>query len=36
MTGLDIASQQAPKQQLTLTARLNTSALDGRRGVVRL
>ena len=26
----------APKQQLTLTARLNTSALDSRRGVVRL
>jgi transitional endoplasmic reticulum ATPase len=26
----------APKQHLTLTARLNTSALDSRRGVVRL
>ncbi len=35
MTGLDVAGRPAPKQ-LTLTARLNTSALDSRRGVVRL
>ena len=31
-----MAERPAPKQQLTLTARLNTSALDSRRGVVRL
>ncbi|WP_414688486.1 AAA family ATPase [Mycobacterium sp.] len=40
MTGFDSGKFQAerpvPKQQLTLTARLNTSALDNRRGVVRL
>ena len=36
MTGFDVADRPAPKQQLTLTARLNTSALDSRRGVVRL
>ena len=31
-----MAERSAPQQQLTLTARLNTSALDSRRGVVRL
>ena len=31
-----MAERPVPKQQLTLTARLNTSALDNRRGVVRL
>ena len=40
MTGFDsgksAADRPALKQQLTLTARLNTSALDTRRGVVRL
>ena len=36
MTGLDVADRQAPRHHLTLTARLNTSALDSRRGVVRL
>jgi transitional endoplasmic reticulum ATPase len=36
MTGVDVADRPAPRQQLTLTARLNTSALDSRRGVVRL
>ena len=36
MTGLDVADRPAPRHQLTLTARLNTSALDSRRGVVRL
>jgi transitional endoplasmic reticulum ATPase len=40
VTGFDSgkfqADRPAPKQQLTLTARLNTSALDSRRGVVRL
>ena len=40
MTGLDSGRSEptAPplEQQLTLTARLNTSALDSRRGVVRL
>ncbi len=40
MTGFDSgnssAGRPALKQQLTLTARLNTSALDNRRGVVRL
>lgn len=40
MTGFDsgksASDRPALKQQLTLTARLNTSALDTRRGVVRL
>ena len=36
MTGFDVADRPAPRHQLTLTARLNTSALDSRRGVVRL
>ncbi|WP_123027044.1 AAA family ATPase [Mycolicibacterium stellerae] len=36
MTGFDVADRPTPRQQLTLTARLNTSALDSRRGVVRL
>ena len=36
MTDLDVADRQAPRHHLTLTARLNTSALDSRRGVVRL
>ena len=40
MTGFDsgksATDRPALKQQLTLTARLNTSALDTRRGVVRL
>jgi transitional endoplasmic reticulum ATPase len=36
MTGLNVADRQAPRHHLTLTARLNTSALDARRGVVRL
>ena len=36
MTGLDVADRPPPRQQLALTARLNTSALDSRRGVVRL
>src|SRR6478736_3847384 len=36
MTGFDVADRPRPRQQLTLTARLNTSALDSRRGVVRL
>jgi transitional endoplasmic reticulum ATPase len=36
MTGFDVADRPAPRQQLSLTARLNTSALDSRRGVVRL
>ena len=36
MTRFDVADRPAPKHQLTLTARLNTSALDSRRGVVRL
>ncbi len=30
------SDRPAPRQQLSLTARLNTSALDSRRGVVRL
>ncbi|OBK81369.1 AAA family ATPase [Mycobacterium sp. 1164985.4] len=30
------SDRPGPRQQLTLTARLNTSALDSRRGVVRL
>jgi transitional endoplasmic reticulum ATPase len=36
MTRFEVADRPAPRQQLTLTARLNTSALDSRRGVVRL
>ena len=36
MTGFDVADRPAPRHQLTLTARLNTSALDSRSGVVRL
>ena len=36
MTGLDVADRPPPRHQLTLTARLNTSAMDSRRGVVRL
>jgi transitional endoplasmic reticulum ATPase len=36
MTGLDVADRPTPRHQLTLTARLNTSAMDSRRGVVRL
>lgn len=36
MTGFDVADRPAPRHQLTLTARLNTAALDSRRGVVRL
>jgi transitional endoplasmic reticulum ATPase len=36
MTGFDVADRPVPRQQLTLTARLNTSALDSRRGVIRL
>lgn len=36
MTGFEVADRPAPRHQLTLTARLNTSALDSRRGVVRL
>ncbi|MFY9917117.1 MAG: AAA family ATPase [Mycobacterium sp.] len=33
---MDVADRPTPRHQLTLTARLNTSALDSRRGVVRL
>ena len=36
MTRFDVADRPTPRHQLTLTARLNTSALDSRRGVVRL
>ena len=36
MSDLDVADRENPRPQLTLTARLNTSALDSRRGVVRL
>ncbi len=36
MTGFYVADRPTPRHQLTLTARLNTSALDSRRGVVRL
>ncbi len=36
MTGFDVADRTAHRDQLSLTARLNTSALDSRRGVVRL
>src|SRR4029079_9306623 len=36
MTGFDVADPPRPRQQLALTARLNTSALDSRRGVIRL
>jgi transitional endoplasmic reticulum ATPase len=36
VTQVDVADRPGPTPQLTLTARLNTSALDSRRGVVRL
>lgn len=36
MTTFDVADRPTPRHQLSLTARLNTSALDSRRGVVRL
>ena len=36
MSDLDAADRETPRPQLTLTARLNTSATDSRRGVVRL
>lgn len=36
MTELDEIAADRPRAHLTLTARLNTSALDSRRGVVRL
>lgn len=36
MTGFDVADRPSARHHLTLTARLNTSALDSRRGVVRL
>lgn len=36
MSDLDVAHRETPRPQLTLTARLNTSATDSRRGVVRL
>ena len=36
MSDLDVADRETPRPQLTLTARLNTSATDSRRGVVRL
>ncbi len=36
MTGVDVAGMPVHRQHLPLTARLNTSALDSRRGVVRL
>jgi transitional endoplasmic reticulum ATPase len=36
VTGFDVAERPVGKHRLTLTARLNTSALDSRRGVVRL
>ncbi|MGK2881919.1 MAG: AAA family ATPase, partial [Mycobacterium sp.] len=36
MTETDVDDRPTPRTQLTLTARLNTSALDSRRGVVRL
>jgi transitional endoplasmic reticulum ATPase len=36
MTEFDVADRATPRHHLTLTARLNTSALDSRRGVVRL
>ena len=36
MSDSTFADSPAPVSRLTLTARLNTSALDSRRGVVRL
>lgn len=36
MSELDEVSADRPRAHLTLTARLNTSALDNRRGVIRL
>ncbi|WP_442930345.1 AAA family ATPase [Mycobacterium sp. NBC_00419] len=36
MSSLDVAGPPPPASSLALTARLNTSALDSRRGVVRL
>src|SRR4051794_38989499 len=36
MTQTDLESEEAPLSHLRLTARLNTSATDSRRGVVRL
>ncbi|GFG52748.1 ATPase [Mycolicibacterium agri] len=36
MTDSDVAERPSPRNHLALTARLNTSALDSRRGVVRL
>ena len=36
MSDLSVAGSPAPTSSLALTARLNTSALDSRRGVVRL
>ncbi len=36
MSDLDVADREGARPQLTLTARLNTSATDSRRGVVRL
>ncbi|WP_059015613.1 AAA family ATPase [Mycobacterium sp. M26] len=36
MSDLDVAGPPPPASSLALTARLNTSALDSRRGVVRL
>ena len=36
MSETTVAGSPAPASRLTLTARLNTSALDSRRGVVRL
>jgi transitional endoplasmic reticulum ATPase len=36
VTGFDVADRPPQRHHLTLTARLNTSALDSRRGVVRL
>ena len=36
MSDVDVADRETPRPQLTLTARLNTSATDSRRGVVRL
>ncbi|CAA0109083.1 ATP-dependent zinc metalloprotease FtsH [Mycolicibacterium vanbaalenii] len=36
MSELDVSAPRPPRAHLTLTARLNNSALDNRRGVVRL
>ena len=36
MSELEVPGSRSPRPHLTLTARLNTSALDNRRGVVRL